>query len=83
MGSGGYGDFWTWVHDEDVQEKIFRVWDSNDSCFLVRFVQLIEMSNGDFLIGMQACDEENGAMFFRLLSQLRFAFYPSDQMSQE
>lgn len=82
MDSGGYGDIWTWVLDEDVHEKVFRV-SLDGTCVLVRFVQLIAMPNGDVLIGMRERSDKSGVLFFRLLSGLQFAYCPEDQQEQE
>lgn len=65
-----YGDFETFLHDND--DRIYRMWeykkflDSNNECPFTddycRFVlirELIELPNGDFLLGLQGVDYDN------------------------
>lgn len=61
MTGGCYGDIWTWIQDEDIQERLFRVWtdpeDQDAVCSFVYFTQFIQLPNNDILIGMQTYDE--------------------------
>lgn len=88
MTGGCYGDIWTWIQDEDVQERLFRVWtdlrDPDEVCLFVYFTQFIQLPNNDILIGMQAYDESYDdnrypMIDYRLLSQIQFAYVPNDE----
>ena len=88
MTEGCYGDIWTWIQDEDIHERLFRVWfnpnDNGEECQFFYFTQFIELPNKDILIGMQAFDEwcegnKYETVEYRLLSQIQFNYVPSDQ----
>lgn len=91
MSAGGcYGDIWTWVHDEDVMDRIFRVWfDPIDGreYHLMRLAQIISLPDGEVLIGLQYPDSKNGgrldgAIWFHKLSNITLAYFPSDNESK-
>ena len=90
MGNGGYGDIWTWVHDEDIQEKIFRVWLTQDcrmdNYLPMYFSQIIELPNGEILVGLRRVDytevgKANDCIIYKLLSQIQFVYCPDDQQN--
>lgn len=92
MTGGCYGDIWTWIHDEDITERLFRVWvdpeDPDETCSFVYFTQFIQLPNNDILIGMQGYDdryEDNKypMVEYRLLSQIQFVYTPKDEEDEE
>lgn len=84
MDRGCFGDVWTWMHDEDIDEKVFRVRrkDSGDYYEKGKFLQVIELPY-DFLIGILHIDDEDKGksqiINFYLLSELEFYYMESDQ----
>lgn len=88
MGNGYFGDFLTWYLDEDVESKLFRVWydkdpESEEECSYEWFSQVIELPNGDILIGMRGYDDReedcrSKSIYYHRLSEIQFAFCPSD-----
>lgn len=88
MGNGYFGDFLTWYLDEGVESKLFCVWydkdpESEEECSYEWFSQVIELPNGDILIGMRGYDyrEEDcrsKSIYYHRLSEIQFAFCPSD-----
>ena len=84
MNKGCFGDIWTWMHDEDIHEKVFwfKHKDSDDFTEKGKIWQVIELHN-DFMIGMLSVDDESEAndkeIEFYLLSELKFLYYDVDQ----
>lgn len=87
MNKGCFGDIYTWVHDEDIHEKVFQFKhkDSDEFPERGRIWQIIELPN-DFLIGMLSVDEGNETddrlIDFYLLSELKFFYQDSDQADE-
>ena len=88
MTKGYYGDLLTWFLDEDIEYKLFRVWFKNDpddmECSFMYFTQIINLENGDYLVGLQPYDDtrENSRypqITYHLLSEIHFAYYEEDQ----
>jgi len=88
-----YGDLMTWVLDTDVHNKLFRVWYSDDpnedeECSYEYFTEIIELGNGDYLIGMQGYDcskedKRSTSIWYHRLSEIKFAYVESDQYDEE
>ena len=84
MDDGYYGDFLTWYLDEDIKEKVFNVWfraqpDDQRPCLVGRFSQIIELPDGDILIGFRAApdertDGESTVITYFRLSEISFAY---------
>ena len=88
MTKGYFGDLLTWVLDDDIQDKVFRVWfdkeNMDETCSYMYFTQIIELGNGDFLIGLQEYDETKPGrrypyITYRRLGEFNFAYCESDQ----
>lgn len=84
MDKGYFGDVMTWMHDEDIDEKVFRVRrkGSGDYCNRGKLLQVIELPN-DFLVGVLLVDDGdtngNKEIKFYLLSELDFYYLEVDQ----
>lgn len=88
MGNGYYGDFLTWALDESAQEHLFRVWFKEDfdqeTCEYYYFSQIIELPDGDILIGMREYDKNekdkrSTSIYYHKLSEIQFAYVPEDE----
>ena len=60
--TGAWGDIWTWLGDEDIQEKVFGIFlpddeddeDSDDPGYFEGYLsQFIKLPNKDVLVGIQ------------------------------
>ena len=84
MDAGFFGDVFTWIHDEDIDKKIFRIYRKNSDNFYKKgkFLQVVELPN-DFLIGILYVDDEFKAcgqtICFLPLSDIEFYYLESDQ----
>lgn len=84
MNKGYFGDVMTWMHDEDIDEKVFRVRRKGSGDYYDRgkLLQVIELPN-DFLVGVLLVDDgdTNGdkEIKFYLLSELDFYYLEVDQ----
>lgn len=92
MERGYFGDVLTWMHDEDIDEKVFRVRRKGSGNYYEKgmFLQVIELPN-DFLIGVLRVDDHgeddivtcvNKEVDFYLLSELDFIYLESDQADE-
>lgn len=84
MDKGYFGDVMTWMHDEDIDEKVFRVRRKGSGDYYDRgkLLQVIELPN-DFLVGVLLVDDGdtngNKEIKFYLLSELDFYYLEVDQ----
>ena len=84
MDKGYFGDVMTWMHDEDIDEKVFRVRRKGSGDYYNRgkLLQVIELPN-DFLVGVLLADDGdtngNKEIKFYLLSELDFYYLEADQ----
>lgn len=84
MEKGYFGDLLTWIHDEDIQERIFHFTEKNSDKHGNRgkIWQVIELPN-DFLIGVLLIDEVNSPddklIEFYLLSDIAITYDGADQ----
>lgn len=84
MDKGYFGDVMTWMHDEDIDEKVFRVRRKGSGDYYNRgkLLQVIELPN-DFLVGVLLVDDGdtngNKEIEFYLLSELDFYYLEVDQ----
>lgn len=88
MKNGYFGDFYTWYLDEDIGNKLFRVWfdkdaESDEVCSYEWFSQIIELPDGDILIGMRFYDDSkedcrSESIYYHRLSEIQFAFCQRD-----
>lgn len=84
MDKGYFGDVMTWMHDEDIDEKVFRVRRKGSGDYYNRgkLLQVIELPN-DFLVGVLLVDDGdtngNKEIKFYLLSELDFYYLEVDQ----
>lgn len=87
MERGYFGDVLTWMHDEDIDGKVFRVRRKGSGDYYTRgmFLQVIELPN-DFLIGVLHVDDEDEdksqIVDFYPLSELDFYYLESDQTDE-
>lgn len=89
ISNGFYGDLETWVLDEDVQSKRYRVRNIPENGLkkweLYYFTHIIPLNDGDTLIGLQygGCEDSEKAIFYHRLSSLEFCYYENDQRCSE
>lgn len=88
MTKGYFSDLITWFLDDDIQYKLFRVWFKNEQddtgCHFMYIAQIINLENGDYLIGLQHYDDTQKncrypQISYHLLSEIHFAYYEEDQ----
>lgn len=83
MDKGYFGDVMTWMHDENIDEKVFcvRRKGSGDYYNRGKLLQVIELPN-DFLVGVLLVDDGdtngNEEIKFYLLSELDFYYLEAD-----
>lgn len=93
---GCYGDIWTWIHDEDIHERVFRVWHKTEAGNArgqqlhskMHLTQFIELPDGDILVGLQSHDKSQPdnlgeEVFFWKLSDIALCYNPSDNLYEE
>lgn len=85
MTKGFFGDLLTWVLDEEVQDKVFRIWfNASGKCNRMFFTQIIDLEHGDYLVGLQPYDEHYPLhryprIEYYRLSDIRFTYCEQDQ----
>lgn len=84
MDRGCFGDVWTWMHDEDIDEKVFRARSKNSGGYYEKgkFLQVVELPHDSLISVLRADDEgrdKSQIINFYLLSKLDFFYLESDQ----
>jgi hypothetical protein len=83
INTGCYGDIWTWIHDEDIHNKVFQVIlkdkYADPEVIYCYFSQFIELPDGDFLIGLQRTNEnypdgKNTSIFYERMSNMHICY---------
>lgn len=84
--SGMFGDFETWALDNEATDRVFRVWFLSELCEnyrLCRFHTIINLPDGDIMLGLQLADEEmrnqDPSILFCRLSDISFCYDPKDE----
>lgn len=92
MQSGFWKNMEAWFSENDVFNKVFRIWyndaDADETCDFVFIYQAVQLADGDYLLGVRSYDDSyDDKMYpsinYVRLSKVEIAYYEGDQDETE